>query len=140
MLESMGIVMHLITQQSCCILLGIQARTQLPALLEIACTCTMLNTHTRQRKKVDKKEQFLCSRLCFSRSFMVLRRECYMHHHYYYHRSHKLCNHHVGLLGKWQAISENQSWKCTNSLVHLGNYFIGKEKCKNPILKNRDFS
>ncbi|KAF8051043.1 hypothetical protein N665_1813s0011 [Sinapis alba] len=47
----MGITMLLITKQSCCILLGIQTRTQLLVPLEIACTCTMLSHITQQTKK-----------------------------------------------------------------------------------------
>lgn len=58
-LESMEIAMLLITQQSCCILLGIQTRTQLLVPLQIACTCTMLNSI------LSKNGAFPCSRLLF---------------------------------------------------------------------------
>lgn len=53
-LEWMEILMLLITQQSCCILLGIQMRTQLLAPLQIACTCTMLNSILSQKKEAEK--------------------------------------------------------------------------------------
>jgi len=51
--------MLLITQQSCCILLGIQTRTQLLAPLQIACTCTMLNSILSKKEEEAEKAHFL---------------------------------------------------------------------------------
>lgn len=91
-LEWMEILMLLITQQSFCILLGIQTRTQLLAPLQIACTCTMLNSILSQKKR-SRKGASPCSRLCFSLvPYGLIDGDCYIHHYHHHCHSHMTCN------------------------------------------------
>lgn len=114
-LEWKEITMLLITQQNCYILLGIQVRTQLLARLGIACICTMLKTILS--KKEAKKAHFLALNSVFLGSlWWLMEISVYIiiiiivvTHIWPGLWSHRLCNHHHGLLGKWHG--EGEQWK-----------------------------